>query len=302
MDPKFNIIDRCEIIPRTNTGESIQNEMAQLDLPLLNMKKSSFINSGGMHCESKRTSLANEKLPELSITFSLEHPHSPCPKFMECNNSPFEPATLPPFSVFEFPQNVQIMPADSPSLSPKIKTPIPKEDSAMKTNLEESIKQDVEFVPIKKIKKAGRKSAFSPEEDKILLQLVKIHGAANWLKISDEMPQFNRKQLRERYVNYLKKSFRLSDFTPEEDAKILNYVKTLGHSWQKIAEYLPGRTAIMIKNRFTKKLQTRKRKNKLVAANSACTEKQEISPPNEGNACNIFANAATQLHHIGASL
>jgi len=91
---------------------------------------------------------------------------------------------------------------------------------------------------------------FSAAEDEKLKKLVKIHGEGSWSLIAKEMPGLNRKQIRDRYVNYLKKTRSDTAFTAEEDTTILRLVREKGKYWSYIAEELVGRTPIMVKNRF----------------------------------------------------
>lgn len=114
-----------------------------------------------------------------------------------------------------------------------------------------SRKEDSELTSSKE--KRNRK--FTREEDEKLKALVKIYGEGAWSRIADEMGGRNRKQVRERYVNFLKKERVVSEFTPEEDALILQFVQTSGRKWSSIAEQLTGKTPIMIKNRYYAKLR-----------------------------------------------
>jgi len=127
---------------------------------------------------------------------------------------------------------------------------------------EPSIKQDESIAtpcsPDKSRKKAGRKSNFTPENDMKILELVKIYGENNWSVIASHMPKFNRKQLREHYVNYLKEKTVSLEFTEEEDRKIIQLVKEKGKKWQIIAKEFIGRTALAIKNRYRTRLRPKK--------------------------------------------
>jgi hypothetical protein len=91
---------------------------------------------------------------------------------------------------------------------------------------------------------------FSAVEDEMLKKLVKAHGEGYWSLIAKKMPGLNRKQIRDRYVNYLKKTRLDTAFTAEEDTTILRLVKEKGKCWSSIAEELVGRTPIMVKNHF----------------------------------------------------
>lgn len=92
-----------------------------------------------------------------------------------------------------------------------------------------------------------------------MLKLIKIHGEAKWSLIAEKMPGRNRKQLREHFINYLKKETSEKCFTPSEDMLILKLVEQNGREWSKISDLMPGRAPQAIKNRYYSKLR---RKNK----------------------------------------
>ena len=96
---------------------------------------------------------------------------------------------------------------------------------------------------------------FTPEEDEKLKTLVETYGEGTWSFIAKKMNDRNRKQVRERYINFLSTERVETKFTQEEDDTILQYVQEKGRKWSALAELLPGRTPIMIKNRYYSKLQ-----------------------------------------------
>ena len=95
-----------------------------------------------------------------------------------------------------------------------------------------------------------KKKAYTAEEDKQILKYVNMYGEKNWSQIAELMPGRNRKQLRDHYGNFLKKKLNKKEVTEKEDEIIFYMVKKHGHVWKKIADKLPGRTPIMIKNRY----------------------------------------------------
>ena len=101
---------------------------------------------------------------------------------------------------------------------------------------------------------SGRKPNFTLEEEEELIRLVKIYGEKSWSKISTIMKKWNRKQLRDHYMNFVKYRNGSHNFTAEDDAFIMNYVKEHGHGWTKIAGKLLGKSPIQIKNRYYKRL------------------------------------------------
>lgn len=107
----------------------------------------------------------------------------------------------------------------------------------------------------KTVKRYSKNRKFTKEEDEHLRELVKLYGEGHWIKVAEKMPGRNRKQVRERYVNFVKKERSFAEFTTEEDSLILDFVQTKGRRWILISNLLPGRTPIMIKNRYYAKLR-----------------------------------------------
>eukprot|EP00826_Nyctotherus_ovalis_P001502 TRINITY_DN1023_c0_g2_i16.p2 TRINITY_DN1023_c0_g2~~TRINITY_DN1023_c0_g2_i16.p2 ORF type:complete len:155 (+),score=43.37 TRINITY_DN1023_c0_g2_i16:508-972(+) len=107
----------------------------------------------------------------------------------------------------------------------------------------------------KTVKRYSKNRKFTKEEDDRLRELVKLYGEGHWIKVAEKMPGRNRKQVRERYVNFVKKERSFAEFTVEEDSLILGFVQTKGRRWILISNMLPGRTPIMIKNRYYAKLR-----------------------------------------------
>jgi len=99
-------------------------------------------------------------------------------------------------------------------------------------------------------KKVGRKRLFTEEEDNKLTELVQQFGESAWATIAKHMPGRTRKQLRDHYVNLVKRKNCTKEFTTREDAIILHLIKSEGRQWNKISEYLPGHSPAAIKNRY----------------------------------------------------
>ena len=92
------------------------------------------------------------------------------------------------------------------------------------------------------------KGAFSEQEDFMIMVGVKIFGE-NWAKIGDFMPNRTPMQLHSRYKTFL--SVKFTDWSPREDYKLLELVKSLGTSdWVKVANGLPGKTRTQCRTRF----------------------------------------------------
>lgn len=67
--------------------------------------------------------------------------------------------------------------------------------------------------------------------------------------------EFTPKQIRERFLNYLRPSIRKDDFQFQEDLEICKFVLEHGKHWRKMEEILPGRPEGCIKGRYYGKLQ-----------------------------------------------
>jgi len=96
---------------------------------------------------------------------------------------------------------------------------------------------------------------WSKEEDEKLIKLVKIHGR-DWNLIAHEMPERNRKQIRDRYNNTLDPNIKKEDWTAPEDLKLLTLYKKFGPKWALISASFEGkRSEIMVKNRYNNHLK-----------------------------------------------
>jgi len=90
---------------------------------------------------------------------------------------------------------------------------------------------------------------WTPIEDDKLLQLIQIHGS-KWSLIGELIGSKSCKQVRDRYLNFVRPNINNGPFTSEEDALLLSLYKKLGKKWKNIGDHMPGRTEIQVKNRF----------------------------------------------------
>ena len=102
---------------------------------------------------------------------------------------------------------------------------------------------------MKKIKR----SPFTSYENYMICNLVKTNGH-NWKEISKYLPGRTPKQIRDRYMNYLRDGLNKSQWTPQEDELLIRMHDSVGTKWSLMSNKLPGRSPNDIKNRWNKHL------------------------------------------------
>ncbi|XP_027110330.1 transcription factor MYB41-like [Coffea eugenioides] len=107
-------------------------------------------------------------------------------------------------------------------------------------------------------KEAVKKGAWSPEEDKTLVDYINKNGHGTWRSLP-KLAGLLRcgKSCRLRWTNYLRPGIKRGPFCPEEEASIMQLHTMLGNKWAAIASHLPGRTDNEIKNFWNSHLKKR---------------------------------------------
>lgn len=105
-----------------------------------------------------------------------------------------------------------------------------------------------------------RREKFSPQEDKVLLEIIKSCKIGNyipWAKVAYYFEGRTKSQLYHRYTYFLapKNQRKTIQFTFVEDALIMALVERIGKNFSKIASLVPNRSAMQIKNRYNCYLQ-----------------------------------------------
>ncbi|KAJ6860973.1 Myb-DNA-binding domain-containing protein [Populus alba x Populus x berolinensis] len=75
-----------------------------------------------------------------------------------------------------------------------------------------------------------RKGPWTPEEDKLLIEYVSLHGEGRWSSVS-RCPGLNRsgKSCRLRWMNYLRPGLKRGQITPLEEGIIIELHALLGN-------------------------------------------------------------------------
>ena len=94
------------------------------------------------------------------------------------------------------------------------------------------------------------KIKWTADEDALLIKIVEKNGPQRWDYIATFIPGRNGKQCRERWLSTYAPNLCHAEWTCNEDMILLNLQQKIGNHWSAISKYLPGRTAIMTKNRF----------------------------------------------------
>lgn len=97
----------------------------------------------------------------------------------------------------------------------------------------------------------SKKSKWTPEEDRMLIESVTKHGMSNWSLVATEVSGRTGKQCRERWTNQLCPSLNKDNWTAQEDQILLKQQQLHGNMWSKIAHFLPGRSSNAVKNRWS---------------------------------------------------
>ncbi|XP_072029263.1 uncharacterized protein [Amphiura filiformis] len=98
------------------------------------------------------------------------------------------------------------------------------------------------------------KSIFTPEEDKKMMKLVEKFSHGNYIpytKVAYFMDGHSHKQVCMRWTNTLSPDIKSGKWSADENELLRQVVKKYGtKSWSKIADLIPGRTAMQVRDRW----------------------------------------------------
>lgn len=97
---------------------------------------------------------------------------------------------------------------------------------------------------------------FEPHEDKELLRLYDLYKG-DWRVIAKHMVGRTPKQCKDRYRNYLSPDLVDSEWTVEEDRRLLELAMKYTNKWNQISYFFKGRSPNSLKNRYHKHLKRR---------------------------------------------
>ena len=95
--------------------------------------------------------------------------------------------------------------------------------------------------------KPGRK--WTQEEDDKMMDLMRMYKE-DWKAIAKKFPEKTPKQIKERWLNQLNPLVIDKPFSAEEDICLLMHIRAVGRSWSRISKFMPGRSELMVKNRY----------------------------------------------------
>jgi len=141
------------------------------------------------------------------------------------------------------------------------------------------------------LKPGLKKGVWTAEEDEKLLSLYQHWGKdgsalyKNWGALSNHMEGRSSKQCRERYNYYLSPCVNRSDFSSEEDKKLLEIHNEIGNKWAEIANQMVGRTDALVKARYRllKRSSNEKTKEKKTKAKSTPTDSGNVGQKQNRN-------------------
>lgn len=106
---------------------------------------------------------------------------------------------------------------------------------------------------------SNRRGPWVPEEDQLLLQLVREQGPNNWVRISQHMHYRSPKQCRERFHQNLKPSLNREPISADEGLLIERMVNEMGKRWAEIARRLGNRSDNAVKNWWNGSMNRKRR-------------------------------------------
>jgi hypothetical protein len=97
---------------------------------------------------------------------------------------------------------------------------------------------------------ASPKKRWTECENAALRRAVLQYGQANWRAVASNVEGRSTRQCRERWLGYFAPDIIHDDWTPAEDLMLIEKHREFGNQWSQIRQFIPGRQAVTIKNRW----------------------------------------------------
>jgi len=102
--------------------------------------------------------------------------------------------------------------------------------------------------PVQVKKKKGK---WEPEEDELLKTYAQLYNEKDWVKVSEMIPGRSPEQCADHWRKVLKPGIKKGQLSPEEDKKIIEWVRRNGpNNWHECAKLLKGRTSKQCRSRW----------------------------------------------------
>ena len=129
--------------------------------------------------------------------------------------------------------------------------------------------------------RSAKKGNWTEEEDRILMDWIKNHGAVKWTECSKNIKGRCGKQCRERWVNILNPGVKKGNWTDQEQTLIFDNLKKYFTSWSLMAKELEGRTENSIKNYFYSSIRRLKSNNIIHYLKEIYVQEPSLIPTNK---------------------
>ena len=130
-------------------------------------------------------------------------------------------------------------------------------------------------------RKYKKNASVTEEEDKKLLELVRLVGERSWNYVSLYFNNRTPRWCKERYDNILNPMINRNPWLKSEDDLLLSLVHSIGTKWTTISSYFNNRTPLSLKNRY--KTLTNRMQAKVNRDNTYVNSSPEILQENIEN-------------------
>lgn len=117
-------------------------------------------------------------------------------------------------------------------------------------------------------------------EDQIVKAAIQKYGTHQWSKVASLLQKKSAKQCETRWNEYLNPKLNFTEFTKEEDARLLDLARRLPNQWRTIADGM-GRTAQVCIDRYNRLLEGDEHDSELSLGSSLEFKAGDLNPKSE---------------------